>query len=384
MADSIAERMVRHDNRTSGFDYMRLALAALVVWSHTISVVWGHEATLAVWHSPFRPILAFVLPMFFGLGGFLVAGSLERSRSLISFMGLRTFRIFPALIADTLFAALILGPIFTTMSLSAYFADPLFARYFFNLVGHVQYHLPGVFTENPVPWVNGQLWTLPWDLYGYITLALLALFNLVRHRRLFVGAVLLLCLIAPFRGGMDVLAHIGDGSTVVPVVLVEAFLLGVCLYLYRDKVILKASYCWTAAIAAWIFFLLPAGDYLAVFPALYVTVYLGLLNPPRNRLIASGDYSYGVYLYGFPVQQAVFVLFGPSAWINIVVSTVVVSALAVFSWWCVERQALRLRPALFRLEARLIPILSQMPFGHHLVQPPTGPRLDFTTARAAA
>jgi peptidoglycan/LPS O-acetylase OafA/YrhL len=52
------------------------------------------------------------------------------------------------------------------------------------------------------------------------------------------------------------------------------------------------------------------GLVLALVPALLpslcriCTVYLGLLNPPKLGLLF-GDHSYGLYLYGFPIQQAV-------------------------------------------------------------------------------
>jgi peptidoglycan/LPS O-acetylase OafA/YrhL len=56
--------------------------------------------------------------------------------------------------------------------------------------------------------------------------------------------------------------------------------------------------------------LVPNGDYLIAFPVAYMTIYLGLLNPGRQKLLLSGDYSYGIFLYGYPIQQAV-AAFGP-------------------------------------------------------------------------
>ena len=61
--------------------------------------------------------------MFFCLSGFLVAGSLERCRTPISFAGLRIFRIFPALVVEVLLSALILGPLLTHYSLKMYFMN---------------------------------------------------------------------------------------------------------------------------------------------------------------------------------------------------------------------------------------------------------------------
>ena len=127
---------------------------------------------LAIWHSWARPFVGIILPMFFALSGFLVAGSLERNKSPISFFGLRIIRLAPALLVEITLSAIILGPIFTTFSIQAYFSDPLFYSYFLNVVGYIHYTLPGVFTQNPVPSiVNSQLWTIPFELKCYIMLA---------------------------------------------------------------------------------------------------------------------------------------------------------------------------------------------------------------------
>ncbi len=86
-----------------------------------------------------------LVPMFFALGGFLVAGSLERNRLLSVFFGLRVLRFFPALATDVLLSSLIIGPALTTYTLSAYAADPRFSSYFLNVLGSVHFSLPGVF-----------------------------------------------------------------------------------------------------------------------------------------------------------------------------------------------------------------------------------------------
>jgi peptidoglycan/LPS O-acetylase OafA/YrhL len=82
----------------------------------------------------------------------------------------------------------------------------------------------------------------------------------------------------------------------------------------------------------------------AAVPIAYFSVYLGLLNPARN-IVLSGDYSYGIYLYGFPVQQAVVQLLPTHRewyW-NLVIALPVVIVIAVLSWWLVEKPCLARR-----------------------------------------
>jgi peptidoglycan/LPS O-acetylase OafA/YrhL len=89
----------------------------------------------------------------------------------------------------------------------------------------------------------------------------------------------------------------------------------------------------------------PQAAYLAPLPLAYVTIFLGLQNPPRTKLIAGADYSYGVYLYGFPVQQAISLLFPEYRvwWFNLGCALLVAGGLAFLSWTLVESQVLKHR-----------------------------------------
>jgi peptidoglycan/LPS O-acetylase OafA/YrhL len=158
---TLADRLTVTHSRPAGFDWMRLLLATAIVGWHTIGTSYGDVAQHGFWSSPlWRPPLAAILGMFFALSGFLVAGSLERCRTMVSFVGLRVMRILPALAVEVLLCALILGPLLTHCSLHEYFADRRFWNYLANMLGIVHFVLPGVFLDNPWPGtVNAQLWS---------------------------------------------------------------------------------------------------------------------------------------------------------------------------------------------------------------------------------
>ena len=82
-------------------------------------------------------------------------------------------------------------------------------------------------------------------------------------------------------------------------------------------------------------------------PALvtYMTLYLGMLRLPKIPLLRRGDYSYGLYLYGFPLQQAVRhgIPGGDLPPVNILVSMPLAIAVAMLSWHFVEAPVLRLK-----------------------------------------
>jgi peptidoglycan/LPS O-acetylase OafA/YrhL len=340
--------------RTTGFDYLRIGLAVAVLVSHSIDVGYGFAYATAVENGALRPVIAIILAMFFALSGFLVAGSLERCRSLVSFMGLRVIRLVPALAFETALAALVLGPLLTTLPVAAYFQDPLFARYFLNIAGDIQYLLPGMFAANP--WantVNAQLWTLPYELACYLSLFGLALFGIHRHRQMF--ALIVVAANVVLAAKYMTTGQWNPVPTLPGDALVLSFLYGITCYLYRRELAHSAPLGIAAAALSIALLVHPATDYLAPAFAAYLTVYLGLLRPTPTRLISSGDYSYGIFLYGFPVQQAVAHVLGTTGqhWaINTLIALPVTIGLAMLSWHYIEQPSLGLRAQLKQIEAR--------------------------------
>jgi peptidoglycan/LPS O-acetylase OafA/YrhL len=296
-----------------------------------------------------------ILPMFFALSGFLVAGSLTRSKTIVSFLYLRVIRIFPALVVEVTLSAIVLGSLFTTHTFADYVRDGEFRRYFLNIFGDIHYTLPGVFSGNPLPsQVNAQLWTIPYELKCYIVAALVGLVGIRRRRGLFLFSVLALQLVIAQR-----MLVYGILKTAVPGnVLVLCFLFGVTIYLYRDKVYYSGKIALFAGALCLGLLYSSYGGYFVALPVAYITVYLGLQNPKNFGLPRGGDYSYGIYLYGFPIQQAVAALgeWTHSAAVNLILSLPVIAMVASLSWHLVERPALSartLQPAIDKLALRL-------------------------------
>jgi peptidoglycan/LPS O-acetylase OafA/YrhL len=364
MQTTIAQRMTDAGGRPTGFDYLRLLLAVLIVCWHSIITSYGPNAHTIASSAPWRPLVAVLLPTFFTLSGFLVAGSLERSRTVGMFLGLRALRIYPALAVESLVAALILGPLLTTKTLAAYFSAPELHSYFLNILGDPHFMLPGVFKTNPTEMVNGQLWTIPYELRCYVILTALALLGVVRRPVIVLAAV-----VAYMAWGIaDTLLHYPFYATYLggPApnwLLLANFLCGVILYLYRDRVTWKWSWGLASLAAALVLYDIPAGHYAAVPLVSYATVFFGLTNPPKTGILKGADYSYGIYLYGFLIQQSFVALapWGRHWWINIGITVPASALVAALSWHLVEKRALGLKTQMATLEMRWLARRSARP-----------------------
>lgn len=344
---SLSERLLEVNNRPSGFDYMRIILAVSVIVVHTFLITGGTAADQMFWTTPFGYASKAIVPMFFALSGFLVAGSFERCKTLVMFISLRVIRIYPALMVEVALSCFVLGATFTTLSLGDYFSHPVTHQYMLNALGEIHYRLPGVFEANPFPGiVNGQLWTVPFELACYLIAAVLIILGMKTRRYLIiVASIALIVLFATYR-----LAYLGLDPLPMKLTLpgwiaVQGFLVGFALFLYRDFIPFSlALLVITAVLSVICLTWLPGGDYIVVIPLSYVTVYLGLLNPRKHLFLKGADYSYGIYLYGFAIQQT-FAQFEATRpwWIHLPLSLAAAAAFAALSWHWVEKPALKFK-----------------------------------------
>ncbi len=204
--------------------------------------------------------------------------------------------------------------------------------------------LPGLFAENPHPWVNGSLWTLPVEVTAYALLALGGLLAML-WRRLPARAVA----VAAFVGACALAVWAG-GELTYP--LFAAFAGGALLYVLRSRLTLDPR-LFALAVGLWIAsYQLPlaAQVLLAGLSLPYAVMFLGFRGLEGLRwLVRPGDVSYGVYIYAWPIAQLAVQATGTrSPALVVILSAVATYILALASWRLVERPALRLKRHLSR------------------------------------
>lgn len=335
------------DHKENRFDILRLIAAWLVLFSHSYPLGgWPNSDPLAstLGIDSFGGV---GVSIFFVLSGYLVTLSLERSGNLSVFIRRRAIRIYPGLIVACLFSVLICGLFVTRLTWQDFFTHATTRDYLFSATAwKIRFSLPDVFESNPYPnAVNGSLWSLPYEIKCYIGLATLALLPGQMRLKL-LGVLLFFILAALLRPAAPQENPLQAfwGFNILTNKLVFIFTLGAVLASWRNVLSPNVWLGLTLMLGA---IALPPGNYqLFTFCSGLSILALWLaLNGNWLPIIPKriGDWSYGTYLYGFPVQQCLafngvqehgLVIF-------VIASTAVTLFLAALSWHLVEKPMLR-------------------------------------------
>ena len=286
------------------------------------------------------------MQVFFFLSGILIAQSFDRSRSLGGFVAARVLRIFPALIVVVVLTALVLGPLLSTVGWRAYFTSGLVPLYIAKTVTLVtgSAPLPGLFQDLPFPRVNMSLWTLKYEVICYAGLTLLGLIGLFDARWRRAATVLLAIGVAV----VYVAAYEPMGAR-SSIDLVRYFALyfgmGTLAYMCRDWLQIRPVLLVPLALVFWAaigtrFAELACAVLLGYATIVAARMSWGFLTPFTRE----HDWSYGVYIYAAPLQQALLKLW-PSL-DPVALSCFALAAtlpLARLSWDWIEKPAMALR-----------------------------------------
>lgn len=339
--------------RDNNFNLLRFLAASVVLFTHSFALALGSGDAEPLKKTLGMTMGGMAVDLFFVSSGFLIAASFFSGKGLICFTTSRVLRIYPALLVAIFLTVFGLGPLFTELSPAAYLLDEQTYRYLLKnslLVWGVEFNLPGVFLETPYPEaVNGSLWTLPYEvkMYGYLAMAGLCLtlvpaclFPQQLSRLAFLGLALLGL-------GAHFTQHFHPFHDPLLLHLFAMFFMGAAFYAWRDRIHLTAfafaailvSVVAAAFIQRDLFFIV----YSAGLP--YLVLYLAYVPGGFIRgFNRYGDYSYGLYIYAFPVQQVIADLVpGVGVAAMVALSFAITFGLAFLSWHLVEKRCLALK-----------------------------------------
>ena len=340
------------DQRENNIDFVRIVLALLVILSHSYPLSLGHERT-----EPFMLVSRgqvtgghIAVDLFFILSGFLISASFERSSSPMSFLRKRVARIYPGVILVSLVTLVLFAPLAHARVEGASLVSKIV-----NVVGNTlrlgEWKYTGAFATNPSPGVmNGSLWSIYYEFWCYIGVLILGLTGLLRSKKvlavLFGASVVVSLLFAyfkfPLSGGIigEVLGYPPFWARLLPM-----YLAGVVFYRFRDLIPVTRATIVTCLLALAVACVVPLG-YTALFPiagTYLVMCFCFSRSIPLHRTNRFGDFSYGTYLYAFPLQQVIMSRIGHPIHplVLFALATPPTLVAAAISWYTVERRFLQ-------------------------------------------
>ena len=326
---------------------LRLVAALLVIYGHAYAITKlpGHmDLIQQVLHFTYAGGVG--VDAFFVISGFLVTASYMNRGSWPEFMKARCLRIFPGLLVCVLVLVFLLGPVVSSLGPVAYLTDPdLYYGLLRNLT-LVDRHLslPGVFEDLPAQGVNGSLWTLPVEFLLYLLLGAFGAAGILASRRWYGGFILLCCALATF---LSLKVHFFIENAIY-LRLFLLFAVGSVMRAYADRIPLNSWMFGALSVVMALDYGNAGFEYMFLAWLVYA-VFWAAYVPDLHLFNHLGDYSYGLYIYAFPIQQALRQYIpGIQPLELFLCASLLTLGCAMLSWHFVERPALELKKVGFR------------------------------------
>jgi peptidoglycan/LPS O-acetylase OafA/YrhL len=290
----------------NNLNLLRLILASMVIIGHSPTLNGKSDH----WSDPIGAFFNFTysaglaVNIFFFISGLVVTNSLIINKNPGQFLIARFFRIVPAYIIVLFTTVFIIGPLVTSLSMNDYFNNVQIYIYIKqNLLFNIIYDLPGVFISNPYSAVvNGSLWTLTYEVGCYIVLFLLYLI-LRNKRKLIYNIIILLIIIEGFSPVKIIFPWLINNPEIN--LLPASFAFGCFFALNADEIKIDIFSVIAMVFLYYIFSNSPYIRLIFILMSCIIVLYLSYL-PLVNRFKPKYDISYGVYLWGFVIQQTVY------------------------------------------------------------------------------
>ncbi|MCW3091610.1 MAG: acyltransferase [Ferruginibacter sp.] len=346
----------------NNFDVIRFVLAASVLLCHSYAVFNGNAKfsvtePFMVWSGRQISIGSVAVNLFFVISGFLVVKSFQSSSGTFEYLSKRVLRIYPGFIVAYLVSLLLAGFLGSGLisnwnGYTQYLQMLNLRREMLHLVGlQAPYHY-NIFKGLPQQGINESLWTIQFEFVCYLLVLFFAGIGFFSKKWRFIAGFFLMYIVffVQYNGYIRYreFPNLLFGNPYHHPRFITYFLAGACFYYYRNIVVRSRVLAVLAMIALvssflWIRYfelILPvAGTYLLFYVAFHPAVKCG-------GFAKFGDFSYGMYLYGWPVQQMIMYFFrdhvvGP---FNLFIITLCVTLVVAFcSWHLVENPFLKLK-----------------------------------------
>lgn len=334
--------------RDNNFNLIRIIAALTVICSHSFGLRGALDPIEA--HHLDMTMGTVAVDFFFIASGFLVTASLLTKQSALDFIWARFLRIYPALIVMVILCIFLVGLYFTTLPPIEFLTHRLtrlFAIKNTTLFSGIMFNLPGVSFNSPPPYrVNSPIWTLFYEVWMYAALVFMwtILYFLKSNRVKIFSELLIWVAIAAFIS--QLVDHFYLHWYSLYLRLFYMFFSGAAYFVLRDKIIISNRVFWIALIGLLVS-TIDKQVYFVFYNSVlaYLVFWLAYIPDGRVRQFNQfGDYSYGMYIYAYPMQQTICTLFASIGIVGLMsTSTIITFLMAYLSWHLIEKKALSLK-----------------------------------------
>lgn len=348
--------------RVNNLDFIRFMLALSVLYCHCFVLYYGTEDTvepLWVLSSKQMSLGTFAVNFFFIISGFLVLQSWNYSKGLWDYLKKRIIRIYPGFIVASLFCICIFGPLGTADWFSPwgywklYYQNMHIGKALANMLQLTEPWVPWTLKHVPIPdTINGSLWTIRYEFFCYLIIPFFALLGLYKKKNLIITLFLLFFLGQALQDYYNLSLFDWQEYPLIgkPDFLprfLTYFLAGMCFYIYRDRIprsrILLGFSIFIIVLSIVAFKALALTQ--PIFGA-YILFYLAFTKTISfSNFSRKGDFSYGLYMYAWPIQQLTILYMEKYLDINLlfILSFIVTMFFAYASWHYIEKPFLSLK-----------------------------------------
>jgi len=356
------------NSRNNSVNAIRLAFAGSIIVLHAMALGgYVEEMPKLIFHETFG---TYMLAGFFVISGYMITASRLASRGFGDYLWRRLLRIYPAWIASFVLVAVVLGPLSLLIqgrSLSSYdwgsAAGYVYKNLYFRLN---QFDITGTIEGIPFERIwNYSAWTLFYEFALWMCIGILVL---IAPKKLLnpgiIAGLVVFTAIKVFDKVTNDLSQFGTANPGRSVGAIESnffttlmfvleplarlgifFFAGAVLYVYRDKVKISWLVFWISVAISMVLGVIGWFHVFAALPWAYVIMHLGT-STRLSRVNYPNDYSYGTYIYAFPITQvlALIALDHPMpGWLFCTLAVVVTAPLAWLSWHFLEKPAMSLK-----------------------------------------
>ncbi|MVN77379.1 acyltransferase family protein [Hymenobacter sp. HMF4947] len=330
--------------RNNNFNLLRLTFAFLVILAHGPELLDGDRhrelLTRVFGTASFGDV---AVDGFFLLSGFLIVKSWERKPELKDYFEKRIRRIYPGFIVAILLSAFFFAPL-GVANVRTYFSE---INYLGLLLTTLTLHLPNLpsmFVGRPYALINGALWSIAYEFYCYAIVALLGLLGATRQRWIWLALAVVGLAGLPWLNLVNNSSFAGHHSVANFMRLITFFAVGACFCLFKKNIPLKTNWAAVAALALVPLLYFPMLEALARATLGAYAVFCFAFTPIANLRVFQrmSDISYGIYLYGWPIQKVLDWYFpGAPLWGLVAATLVLACGFGLASWKLIESPMLR-------------------------------------------